>query len=112
MRPSRVAAATISLFACRTIVGPVTNSAAGWENQSLTVSVFGSSATIALALPSPLACPAPIAAIRVPDDVNATAPATAPPLVFHETNGFASLSRSIAHTPSGAPPHFPAVAVY
>ena len=50
--------------------------------------------------------------MSVPSDVNATAPTTPPPFVFHDTTGFASLSRSIAHTPSGAPPHFPDVAAY
>ena len=52
------------------------------------------------------------AATSVPSCVNATAPTTSPPLVFHDTTGFASLSRSIAHTALGAPPQFPDVAVY
>ena len=54
----------MSLSLCRKIVGPVTNSAAGCVNQSFSCSVFGSSATIAFALPSPVAWPGPIAAIE------------------------------------------------
>ena len=90
--------ATMSLPLWRRIVGPVTNSAAGCVNQSFNCSVFASSATIAFALPSPVVLPAPIAATRVPSDVKATSPITSPPLVFHDTTGFASLSRSMAHT--------------
>jgi len=56
--------------------------------------------------------PAPIAANSVPLDANATAPTTGPPLVFHDTTGFVSLSRSIAQTPCGAPPQPADVAVY
>jgi len=111
MRPSLAAAATMSLSPCRRMVGPVTNSAAGCVNQSFSCSVFGSSATIAFVLPLPPARPAPIAANSVPSGANATAPTTGPPLVFHETTGFDSLSRSIAQTPFGAPPQPPAVAV-
>ena len=37
--------------------------------------------------------------MSVPSDVKATAPTTSPPFVFHDTTGFASLSRSIAQTP-------------
>src|SRR3954464_1879799 len=44
--------------------------------------------------------------------LNATAPTTPPPLVFHDTTGFASLSRSIAHTAPGAPPQSDDVAAY
>src|SRR5438874_860392 len=47
-----------------------------------------------------------------PSVVNAIAPTTAPPFVFHDTTGFASLSRSMPHTASGAPPHLPDVAAY
>src|SRR6185295_4239875 len=102
----------MSLSPCRRMVGPVTNSAAGCVNQSFTRSVFGSSATIAFALPSPVVWPAPMAANSVPSDANATAPTTGPPLVFHDTTGFASLSRSIAQTACGAPPQPANVAVY
>src|SRR5688500_9136734 len=112
MRPSLVAAATISLPLCRRIVGPVTNSAVGCVNQSFGCRVLGSRATIAFALPSPVIGPGPIAAINVPPVVNATAPTTPPPFVFHETTGFASLSRSMAHTAFGAPPQAPEVAAY
>src|SRR6187401_1874479 len=94
------------------IVGPVTKSVSGCVNQSLGCSVFASSATIALALPSPVALPAPTAATSVPSWVNATAPTTSPPFDFHDTTGFASLSRSIAHTALGAPPQPPEVEVY
>ena len=90
----------------------MTKSASGCVNQSLGCSVFASSATIALALPSPVVLPAPIAATSVPSCMNATAPTTSPPFVFHDTTGFASLSRSIAHTALGAPPQFPDVAAY
>src|SRR5262245_25508009 len=102
----------MSLPLCVRIVGPVTNSAVGCVNQSFSSSVFGSSATIAFAFPFPLTWPGPIAAISVPADVKATAPTALPPLVFHDTTGFASLSRSMAHTPPGAPPQFPLVAAY
>ena len=82
----------------------------GCVNQSFNCRVFASSATIALALPSPVVLPAPIAAMSVPSDVKATSPITSPPLVFHDTTGFASLSRSIAQTAVGALPQFPDVA--
>jgi hypothetical protein len=48
--------------------------------------------------------------MRLPPGVRATAPTIEPPFVFHDVTGFASLSRSIAHTPFGAPPQFPVVA--
>ena len=48
----------------------------------------------------------------MPSDANATAPTTGPPLVFHDTTGFVSLSRSIAHTAFGAPPQPADVAAY
>src|SRR5262245_6420016 len=111
-RPFRVAAATISLLACRRIVGPVTNSAAGCVNQSFTCSVFGSSATIAFAFPSPVVRPAPIAATSVPSDANAIAPTTGPPLVFQDMTRFASLSRSTPQTAFGARPQPADVAAY
>src|ERR671930_217449 len=94
------------------MVGPVTNSASGCVNQSFSCRVFGSSATIAFAFPSAFIRPGPTAAIRVPSVVNAIAPTTGPPLVFHDTTGLVSLSRSMPHTPSGAPPHLPDVAAY
>src|SRR5262245_47441792 len=94
------------------MVGPVTNSAAGCVNQSFTCRVFGSSATIAFALPSPVVRPAPIAATSVPSDPNAIAPTTGPPSVFHDLTGFASLSRSIAQMPFGARPQPADVAAY
>src|SRR4051812_16819279 len=94
------------------MVGPVTNSAVGCVNQSFSFNVFGSSATIAFAFPSPLVWPGPIAATSVLSELNATAPITPPPLVFHDTPGFASLSRSMAHTAAGAPPQSRDVAAY
>jgi hypothetical protein len=84
-------------------VGPVTNSVPGAVNQSLSCSVFGSSATMALALPSPVAVPGPIAANNEPPVPKAMRPTIGPPLLFHETTGFCSLARSIAHTAFGAP---------
>src|SRR5690242_13607459 len=93
-------------------MGPVASSVAADEYQSFSCSVFRSSATTALAMPSPVALPAPTVASSVPSVVNATAPTMAPPLLFHETTGLASLSRSIAHTPAAAPPHSADVAAY
>ena len=49
MRPSFVAAATMSLSLSLKITGPEVNSAFGAVNQSFSSRVFGSSATMALA---------------------------------------------------------------
>src|SRR5262249_7999977 len=98
------AAVTISLSPCLNTDGPVTSSTSGDANQSLIASVFASSETMALALPSPVAARGPIAAKTVPSAANASRPTIGPPLLFHETTGLPSLSRSIAHTAFGALP--------
>src|SRR3954462_14185708 len=50
--------------------------------------------------------------MSVLSDLNATAPTTPPPLVFHDTTGLASVSRSIPHTAAGALPQPADVAAY
>src|SRR6516225_3436654 len=57
------------------------------------------------------AAPRPTVAMTVPSLVSAMAP-TIGPVLFHDTTGLLSLSRSIAHTASGAPPQPPDVDVY
>src|SRR5262245_42852404 len=103
----------MSFVPCRNTVGPVTNSADGCVNQSFNRNVFGSRATIAFALPSPVTLPGPTAASSVlPADENATEPTTPPPLVRYDATGLSGESRSIAKTAFGAPPQFPDVAAY
>src|SRR5260221_5568111 len=99
----------MSRSSCLKTVGPVTNSTPDCGNQSYASRVLGSSATIALTLPSPVAVPGPIAATTVPSLANASRPTIGPPLLFHDTTGLPSLSRSIAQTPFGAPPQLPVV---
>src|SRR5262245_7498494 len=102
----------MSLSSCRNTSGPDTNCALASVYQSLSWSVFGSSATIAFEYPDPPAVwPGPMAAMTMPLVVNATDPTGLPPAVFQETTGFASLERSIAHTALGAPPQPAAVDV-
>src|SRR5437588_8687806 len=98
-------------------MGPDTNCAFASVYQLFSCSVFGSSATMAFEYALAFEDPAPggegpIAATTVPSVVKAMLPTGLPLPVFHETTGFASLDRSIAHTAFGAPPQLPTVDVY